>query len=386
MQIIVKTTTACNFACEYCSEGDKKPSELSEQIFQKLIDELPQLLEHKQDDCVNILWHGGEPLLWGREKLIACMEYAEQKLKKYHLEFIMQSNGYLIDDAFMEMFQRFHVRVGISLDGYPELHNINRPLKDGTQTFNKVWNNIQRLRDNHLGGSILMVLNTENVDGGKLFKFLEDNEVVCKINPLIPCGRASKREVKKISQGYIALLQYLFEKAVESQKKIVIEPIDSIMDAIISGSTLSECSYNGNCSQSILCLYSDGKIGFCGRDSEKEKYVYGDLQKNSLMDLYNCEIAQKVRVRDSYLKAHNCRNCSVWDLCHGGCTFEALNHWGDMNMPFPYCEERRELLKYLQTHGLDLLKKRLIREKKEQRIRLEEKKRLLKEVTAYEGK
>ena len=62
MQIVVKTGTNCNFACVYCSEGDRKLIELKEDVFKKLIDDLPALLEENNDRKVNILWHGGEPL------------------------------------------------------------------------------------------------------------------------------------------------------------------------------------------------------------------------------------------------------------------------------------------------------------------------------------
>ena len=40
MQFIVKATTACNFQCVYCSEGDRKEEFLAEDVFCKLVDEI----------------------------------------------------------------------------------------------------------------------------------------------------------------------------------------------------------------------------------------------------------------------------------------------------------------------------------------------------------
>lgn len=55
MQVIVKTTTQCNLACTYCSEGNQPPRTLSLSTFCKLIDELPPVLERAGQHDINIL-------------------------------------------------------------------------------------------------------------------------------------------------------------------------------------------------------------------------------------------------------------------------------------------------------------------------------------------
>ena len=48
MQVIVKLTNQCNLRCRYCSEGDSETNHyLSEEIWQKLVDELPELMAFK---------------------------------------------------------------------------------------------------------------------------------------------------------------------------------------------------------------------------------------------------------------------------------------------------------------------------------------------------
>ena len=66
MQIIIKLTTSCNFSCVYCSEGDQPRERLLPKVFHKLVDELPELLEKYHSEVVEFLWHGGEPLLYGK--------------------------------------------------------------------------------------------------------------------------------------------------------------------------------------------------------------------------------------------------------------------------------------------------------------------------------
>ena len=385
MQFIVKTGTACNFACVYCSEGQQAPQMLSEETFCKFIDDVPALLEERDDPCVEILWHGGEPLLWGHDLLARAMEYAEQRLAGCDVEFLMQTNGYLIDDRFLALFQRHRVNIGVSLDGWPELHDKNRPTKDGEGTFAVVWRNVQRIREAGLGGSILMVLNTaEPLDADRLFAFIEDNGIICKINPLIPCGRAADRtDARQIYKNYVELMKKLYEKAVQSEKEIVIDPLDKLMDALLTGGALAECSYNGHCSEDMMCLYPDGAVGLCGRDGEREQLAYGSVLEKDLLTLFHSPMAQKIRMRDAFLQENDCADCRDWQLCHGGCTFEALNARGVIEACFSWCEERKGLLQYLRTTGLQLLKKRLVRQKREQRLLLSEKRRIWKEAAQY---
>lgn len=388
MQFIVKATTACNFQCVYCSEGDRKEEFLAEDVFCKLVDEIPSLLERKGERSVGILWHGGEPLLWGHDRLARAMEYAEKKLADYALHFTMQTNGYLLDEAFLELFKRHSVQVGVSLDGYEEMHDRNRPTRDGKPTFSVVWESIQRIRKAGLGGSVLMVLNTaEPVDIDRLFTFIEDNALACKINPLLPSGRAADcDDARRIYQNYVSLLKRLYEKIMDASAEIVIEPLHKMMNGILMGTCMRECSYNGICAAGIMCLYADGIVGLCGRDGEKMHFAYGNLQKQSLLDLYDSPAAKSVRARDVYLQNHGCKECAVWELCHGGCTFEAWLENGTTEAAFPFCQERKDLLEYLQTTGIQLLKKRLVQEKMACRLCLAEKKKILKEALEYAGK
>lgn len=381
MQIIVKTTTQCNLACAYCSEGDQPPRTLSLATFQKLVDELPPVLERVGQREVNILWHGGEPLMWGLDRLEAAMSYAEAGLAEYELHFTMQSNGYWLDENCIALLQHHHVRVGVSLDGVQGYHDVVRRTKDGQPTWSVVWSHVQQLRKVGLGGGILMVYRGAE-EAQELFDFLAAAQVPCKINPLLPYGRAAGQTetCQEIFRHYVGFLEELYRLAMVADMDVVINPLDELMDAILQGDSMRECSYNGHCGQSMICLYADGQVGFCGRDSEKKGFAYGHLAAKSLLELYETGRAVAVRGRDAWLREHDCRGCDEFGLCHGGCTFEAFGAAGRIEARFPYCEGRRGLLRFLRTEGLALLKDRLLREKRRYRIVVRKKQQLREEV------
>lgn len=387
MQVIIKLTTACNFQCVYCSEGDKEVQYLDYAMIKKLIDELPEVLDTCGEKNIELLWHGGEPLLVKREFLEQCMEYACQVLKDYHLQFLMQTNGYLIDEAWINTFKKYDIGVGISLDGYKELHDANRQTKDGKDTFDTIIQNIRRMKSEELSVGTLMVLNTENeVDVEQLYKFLRTELVSVKIHPVIPCGRAAKIENSElIYDRYISLLKALYYKYLEDETALVLDPLSELIQAILYEIPVRECSFNGTCGTYFLSLYTDGTIGFCGRSETAEKFIYGNLKENSLLSLYRSAQAQAIRQRQDFLQNNECKDCDVWELCHGGCSFEAVNWYGTLEHKYPYCDQRKEFIHFLQTEGLQLLKQSLIKRKRAIRILLNEERDILEDLR-YEGK
>ena len=195
MQIILKMTTACNLKCVYCSEGDQCTERLPEEIFYKLIDELPPLLEHVGTKDAEFLFHGGEPMLYGRENLERLIDYAKENLRGYNVRFLMQTNGTLIDDAWIKFFKAKNISVGVSLDGYPSLHDKNRRTKNGEPTAEKILNNIKLMREANLNVGTLMVFNSlGNVDADKLFAFIREHKLHPKIHSVVPCGRAANEK------------------------------------------------------------------------------------------------------------------------------------------------------------------------------------------------
>lgn len=385
MQIIIKGTTTCNLRCVYCSEGDKPPMILDDAVFYKLVDDLPELLDAIGDKEIDFLWHGGEPMTMGRPKLGRLMTYAKEHLSGYKVVFSMQSNGYAIDDEWIDFFKTYDVKVGISFDGLPEMHDANRPTQDGKPTAATILGNIEKMRQNGLHVGTLMVLNTaEPIDDVRLFNFITEHQLQPKIHPVIPCGRARGRDdAQKIYEKYNDLLKRLYVHCIQTEEHIIIEPLNAMMEAILGSVSIGECCFSGTCGKKFMCLYPNGGMGVCGRDNLSEVYAYGSLQTTSLLDLYESPTAQKIRSRQEYLQTHDCKDCGYWEFCHGGCAFEAVNTYGTLDHVYPHCQQRKELLVWLQTTGLELLQEALIAQKRMYRARLQERRRLLKEVSGH---
>ena len=376
MQLILKMTTACNLACSYCSEGDRPICRMPTEIFCKLVDELPPLLDHIATRDAEFLFHGGEPMLYGREELKRLIDYARARLVEYNIKFLMQTNGTLIDDAWVEFFRAEEIGVGISLDGYPEIHDQCRRTKDDRPTAALILDNIKKMRAAGLNVGTLMVFGSK-VDADKLFDFIQEHDLHPKIQPVIACGRAAdRRDITELYDAYVEVMKRLLERALSVEIPDVIDPLDETLNAILGAEPIRECSFNGSCGRSFISVYPDGETGFCGRDNAARNFTYGSLRDHSLLELYNSANAEKIRARQAYLRQNDCANCSEWELCHGGCAFEAVNAFGTLEARYPNCTARKNFVQWLRTEGLKLLKAALIREKRRYRRSIEIKKQL----------
>jgi uncharacterized protein len=100
----------------------------------------------------SVVWHGGEPMAAGRERLAALMApFAAQ------VEHHIQTNATLIDDAWCELFARRHVRVSVSIDG-PERENALRVDRAGHAGYPRIEKGIEALKRHGLGFAALCVV------------------------------------------------------------------------------------------------------------------------------------------------------------------------------------------------------------------------------------
>lgn len=383
MQFIIKVTSACNLSCTYCSEGLRKLENLNIETYKRFVDSIPKLLSHVGHKNVDIIWHGGEPLVIGKKWIMEAIEYTNRVLSDYTLTYSIQTNATLIDNDWVRIFKEHNFSIGISLDGYKELHDQYRISQDGEGTYDSIVNNIELLKSQEIHPSLLMVLNSTAINLDKLWNSLEKLKLNLKIQPVVPIGKAINQIVlaRNIYDNYVTTLKFIFMKLLTSDMAITVQPISSIFTKLLTNKSAGECSYNGTCTQNIVTLYPNGDVGFCGRmTNEKKDYIYGSILDQDMISLYDSEISKKIRARQVFLKENYCKNCSFWEYCHGGCTVDALSSNGDINSKYYYCESYKELLYYFMTEGLNELKKSLVNRKMRYRLLIEKKDKLIKEL------
>ncbi len=163
---VIKVASRCNLNCSYCYEynmGDsswkKMPKYMEEEVFSKTLHRIKSHCDEHQFDNISISLHGGEPLLIGHERLASYLALADEILGGYRLTLGIQSNGLLLDEAYLALLRKYGVSLGISLDGVPEDNDVFRFYHNGKGSGEEVASKLRMLQGSPLFGGILSVIN-----------------------------------------------------------------------------------------------------------------------------------------------------------------------------------------------------------------------------------
>jgi uncharacterized protein len=148
--VIMQPTTLCNLDCLYCylphrAQDRRMPVAVAEAVAATVNDWAAAVPRF------SVVWHGGEPLAAGREHLSALM--APFRGVEHHI----QTNATLVDDAWCDFFRDHDVRIGLSIDGPPEL-TAQRVLRGGNPAYDRIVRGIETLRRNGLSFAALCVV------------------------------------------------------------------------------------------------------------------------------------------------------------------------------------------------------------------------------------
>lgn len=172
-EFVLKVASRCNIDCDYCYEynqGDTswklQPKRISLDTVCTLASRIHEHAVRHGIERVSVGIHGGEPLLLGPElfEKVCCALFTGIKGMGTGLDISVQTNGMLITRDFVEVFKKFDVKVGVSLDGNRWHNDRHRLTKGGATTFARVIGGVSILRENapHLFSGILAVVDLEN--------------------------------------------------------------------------------------------------------------------------------------------------------------------------------------------------------------------------------
>lgn len=157
-QLLIEVTDECNLSCKYCSYGDLYSNQdernRGKQEFNNvkiLIDYLISLWKSYRNisfnNTINIGFFGGEPLvnMILIEKIINYLNAV--KIKGITFVYNLTTNAILLP-KYMNYLVENDVHLLISIDGSKQ-NNIYRVKKEGKESFDIVFANIKKLKDNH---------------------------------------------------------------------------------------------------------------------------------------------------------------------------------------------------------------------------------------------
>ena len=150
-QFVIKVTSRCDLACDHCyvyQAADQswrgRPVVISDEVVSQAALRIADHARSHALPAVQIVLHGGEPLLAGRTRL-----------RRIALEFRSALAGACdstsgsirmascSNEEFCELFAEHDVKVGISIDGDRTANDRHRRYADGRSSYEKVVRAIQ---------------------------------------------------------------------------------------------------------------------------------------------------------------------------------------------------------------------------------------------------
>ena len=152
LRLTVLTTMQCNFACDYCFQGDHGDyNATADKMSLETADRLCHWAELQLDELgssqFGLTFFGGEPLL-NQPVMYAMAERLWRTTQKRGIDMRINviTNGLLLTPDVVDRLEPFGLHsIKITLDGDRDAHDRMRPLRGGQGTFDRIIANIRQV-------------------------------------------------------------------------------------------------------------------------------------------------------------------------------------------------------------------------------------------------
>lgn len=322
----------CNMRCKYCYYLDKaalydyRQPLMSDELLERYI---RANIEGNNSPVIAFAWHGGEPLLAGKEFFRKAVALEQKYAEGRTVENSIQTNGLLLDDEWCAIFRDNNFLVGVSIDGPEHIHDAHRVDTGGQPTFARVMKGIERLYRNRVEYNTLTTVNIHSEGrGAEVYNFLRGISVFMQFLPvaeLLCDGRIQSPEAQKAdiapwsvsAKGFGEFMCDVFDIWVKKDVgRRYVQLFDATL-ALMVGVQPSVCSLCETCG-SGLTVEHNGDVYCCDHFVYPE-YKIGNIHTDRLADLAYCDRQFEFGVAKRALLPRECRHCKYYNLCHGEC-------------------------------------------------------------------
>lgn len=278
---------------------------------------------------VELIWHGGEPLLMGTD----FYRSAVAMQKEYpHVIFRngMQSNLTLVDASTAACLNECRIHIGSSLDGV-----CNDILRGHTD---EILGARKQLAENGIPCGFIMVVSKRNIDSlTESYQFFKETGVNYTMNLYVPSGGQADQDLRLDPEYSVRKICEFFDLWMEDTDcNIHLSYFEQFVEYWFTGKK-TVCKYN-SCLGRWAAVRWDGEIVPCNRFFPKQ-YSLGNIwDYTSFREVFNSNGFKKL-LKESVQRRKKCSShCSIYDLCEGGCNHVALSEGGIAYNGGPSCQ------------------------------------------------
>lgn len=332
--VYLMATSHCPMRCTYCyipvtlrAAHDTMSMETLDKALSLLIAS-PYLAA-----TVGMHAHLGEPLSagihWYRQALPRIFENFDRVGKR--AVFTVQTSGLPFHKQFLEVFRKFQVQVGLSVDGPAHVHDRVRKTRSGRSTYLQVSRVAQSLRAAKIDFHGIAVITPETLRDCTPKQFLETFIELgfqrLSLNPVETLGIFhSEDNGAAFEADFSRFLTELIEVRDELQYPIWIREIDGTIERIVRFQQHAGVHAKIATPLSMLMVGTEGELSTFSpdlitiRDSSGNKpYVFGNVHQMQNLDEILIHPRFQALDRDVRIGVDACNTeCPFYQLCGGG--------------------------------------------------------------------
>ena len=302
---------------------------------------------------MGITFHGGEPTLIGPVRFDRLATRAAAVLGD-HLAFLsIQTNGTLIDDAWVEVLHRHSVHVGVSLDGPQEIHDSARLTHGGRGSYRAAIAGLRRLQAGGVEPGVLCVIKP-GISGADVYRHFR-RLGISRLDFLFPDVSHDSKERFYGHLGPTPVADYLipvFDAWMEEDDPDVsVRVLWGLVRQLLGGKGTSDAF--GNPRMGYLVVETDGSIEaldalrVCESGLGKSQL---NVLRNSFDDLrQGLPLVHQV-VHEGIPMAAQCRACPESRICGGGYLPHRYARVNGFDNPSAWCADILKLLSHMREH------------------------------------
>lgn len=326
MDLIVKPTQACNFACSFCSSSNIDTSHASLPL-KKLFTFLDQ------NPVDTIIVNGGDPLMMPPSYYESILQYIEEHGQKTSLSFTTNLwDFYQHPEKWETLFKQPNVYVTTSFQ-----YGGERKLRNGRPLDESLFCNIMDYFKGKIGYMpmfISVITKKNEKDVLKTVELAKKLHTTCKINPALQSGRS-----KIFYPLYKAIKWYL--DIIDAGLSQYEHNASILSDVMHDRHTI--CPMNRDCYRTIRCMGPQGELYTCG--ALHDNHIVREEEGKKTYDL---AVYPQREIRKDYgvLKAE-CFACSMFKICNG--CYKTIMDIKDSNSVEEHCAGMQGLKERLQA-------------------------------------
>jgi len=359
--LVVKIASRCNLNCTYCymyNLGDEtykmQPKVMSDATIESLIQKVKTHITRHKIDRFTFVFHGGEPLLAGKEFITKFVSDANACLSEFaDIRYSIQTNGVLLDEEWAYLLGHLNIHVGVSLDGLPEQNDKFRIDHAGRGSYKSIVAGLkfaQASTTATLPPGLLCVLDitSDPIKTYEHFKSLAADNV----DFLLPDANYDKPPVLGNTEGitpYGDWLIAVFDRWRQDKNRISIRFFRNIMQSILGKPIGSDMLGSGH--NEVLVIETNGDIEsvdvlkICGHAFTKTN---ANVHATEFDEALTTPLARLYNLSHINLPK-KCISCPVNDICGGGYLPHRFSSKNGFNNPTVYCKDFMKLITHIQN-------------------------------------